>query len=199
MPPLAGEGCLNPRQCMAPAGTILYWIARSNDGGATWFWHARTCLNDDERDSLQVVSWRQVWMSMKKLRWPEANLTIQPPGGRTLVNFETNFLTNTTQATVQTVTLLGRRVEIEATPVDYTWHFGDGGTQSGPDPGAGYPDLRITHVYREAAEVTPSVDVTYHGRFRVNDAAWQDIPEELTVQGSPVALEVLTATPRLVG
>ena len=75
-------------------------------------------------------------------------------------------------------------MDIEATPVTYTWHFGDGTEESGSDPGAAYPDLRVTHVYDEAGvTVSPSVDVTYHGRFRVDGGAWTDIPEELTVAG----------------
>jgi hypothetical protein len=137
---------------------------------------------------------------MKTIDWPSADLVIQPPDGRTLVNLPTNFLTTTTESTSQTVSLLGQTVEIEATPVNYTWHFGDGASQEGADPGAEYPDLRITHTYVEAnVTMTPSVDVTYHGRYRVNDGPWQDIPDTLTVDGSPVDLEVLSATPHLVG
>ncbi len=88
---------------------------------------------------------------MKKLDWPTAELVIQPPDGKTLVNLTTNFLTTTTEPTSQTITLLGRQVEIEANPVDYTWHFGDGATlRTGRTPERRTPDLRITHVYVEA-------------------------------------------------
>jgi hypothetical protein len=161
---------------------------------------ASTCLRDGDAGDLEVITPGKVYAEMKKLSWPEAVLTIQPPDGRTLVNLKTNFLTTTTESVTQRVTLLGQQVAIEATPVDYTWHFGDGETHHGADPGAPYPDLRITHVYVEAeVTVTPSVDVTYQGRYRVNGGVWQDIPETLTVEGTPVELEVLTATPHLVG
>jgi hypothetical protein len=43
------------------------------------------------------------------------------------------------------------------------------------------------------------VDVTYQGRYRVDDGPWQDIPETLTVDGTPASLQVLSATPHLVG
>ena len=113
-------------------------------------------------------------------------MVIQPPDGRTLVNFETNFLTTTTEPTSQTVQLLGHGVEIEATPVNYLWHFGDGTSQEGSDPGAEYPDLRITHVYEKAGvTVSPSVDVTYQGRYRVDGGGWVPIPDTLTVAGTP--------------
>jgi hypothetical protein len=200
MPPMPGETCLNPRECVVPLNSYLYWIERSNNAGKSWFWHARTCLSDEEKASLQTITWQQVWREMKKLSWPQADLVIQPPGGRTLVNFPTNFMTTTTTPTSQTVTLLGVDVEIEATPVAFTWHFGDGETHEGSDPGAAYPDLRITHVYRHAGvTVEPSVDVTYRGAYRVDDGPWQDIPDTLTVVGAPVGLEVVSATPHLVG
>jgi hypothetical protein len=137
---------------------------------------------------------------MKRLDWSEAELVIQPPDGRTLVNLKTNFYTTTTGPTSQTIPLLGQTVEIEATPAAYTWHFGDGETRSGTDPGAAYPDLRITHVYLDAGvTVSPSVDVTYKGQYRVNGGNWIAIPQTLTVPGTPVSLQVLSATPHLVG
>ena len=46
--------------------------------------------------------------------------------GRTLINFDTNFYTTNTHPTTQTVTLIGQQVTIEATPTEYTWHFGSG-------------------------------------------------------------------------
>jgi hypothetical protein len=117
-----------------------------------------------------------------------------------LVNLPTNFFTTTTGPATHTVSLLGQSIEIEAKPINYLWHYGDGASHEGADPGAAYPDLRITHTYIEAdVTVRPSVDVTYQGRYRVGDGPWTDIPETLTVDGTPVSLQVLSATPRLVG
>jgi hypothetical protein len=124
---------------------------------------------------------------------------VQPPDGRTLVNFDTNFYTANDHPTTQTVTLLGQRITIEATPTSYTWHFGDDGTLTTRDAGAAYPDLRVTHRYAHVGALTPSVDTTYSGRFRVGNGSWQQIPDTLTVPGNPVALQVLSATPHLVG
>lgn len=136
---------------------------------------------------------------MQGLDWPQAQLEIQPPDGQTLINFDTNFFTDNTRPTTQTVTLLGQRVTIEATPTEYGWHFGDGGSQTTRSPGAAYPDLDVTHDYSESGRVAPSVDTTYSGRFRVNGGAWQQIPGSLTVTGDPVALRVRSASPHLVG
>ena len=196
---VAEPSCINQQQCQEPPDTWKFEVFRTSPGHPNEPW-GTVCLDTDTAEHFDVITPGRVFKAMKTLDWPTAELVIQPPDGRTLVNLKTNFLTTTTEPTTRTVSLLGHSVDIEATPVGYTWHFGDGAEQSGSDPGAAYPDLRITHVYEKAGvTLTPSVDVTYHGRFRVDGGAWTDIPEELTVAGAPVDLQVLTATPHLVG
>ena len=193
------DACVNQQRCDAPPDSWKFMVFRTSPGVPNEPW-GTVCLDHDTAGHFDVITPGKVFQEMRKLDWPEATLLIQPPDGRTLVNLETNFLTTTTGATTQTVTLLGHQVEIEATPADYAWHFGDGASQSGADPGAAYPDLRITHVYEEAGvTVSPSVDVTYQGRYRVDGQQWVPIPDTLTVAGTPVALQVLSATPHLVG
>ena len=191
--------CINPLRCMEPPDTYQFMVFRNSPGNAPEAW-GTVCLDTTTATHFDIITPGKVYEQMKALTWPEAALVIQPPNGRTLINLPTNFLTTTTAPTTQTITLFGHRVEIEATPIDYVWHFGDGATQDGADPGAAYPDLRITHAFRRAGEtVHPSVDVTYGGRFRVDGKAWIAIPDTLTVPGEPVDLQVLSATPHLVG
>ncbi len=138
--------------------------------------------------------------AFESLAWPASPLVVQPPKGRTLVNFDTNFYTTNTQATTQTVTLIGQPVTIEATPTEYGWHFGAGtGDLTTTDPGAAYPDLRVTYRYQRVGTVRPSLDTTYAGRYRVGDGPWRAIPATVTVPGAAVNLQVLSATPHLVG
>jgi hypothetical protein len=158
------------------------------------------CLSDAEADTFGVLTPGRVERAFKALAWPAATLTMQPPGGRTLVNLETNFYTTTTQPDTQTVTLLGQRVEIEATPTAYAWQFGDGTTSDTTDPGHAYPDMTVTHTYESTADgLAPSVDVTYAGRYRVEGGDWADIADTLTVAGPTQALTVLQAIPHLTG
>ena len=63
--------------------------------------------------------------AFRQIQLPEAELVIQPPNGRTLVNFETNFYTEQGEFT-RRVTLLGRRVELRIWPASFGWRFGDG-------------------------------------------------------------------------
>jgi hypothetical protein len=125
-------------------------------------------------------------------------IRVQPPNGRTLVNFDTNFYTDT-QAFDRTVTLLGQRVDLHIVPSEFGWRFGDGESRATDQPGSPYPHLDVTHRYLRKGHVSPSVDTTYTATFRVNGGAWRDVPGSVTIPGAPVELEVLTATPTLVG
>jgi hypothetical protein len=162
----------------------------------------QVCLTNREARHLGGLTPGAVQHAFQRLRWPASPLVVQPPDGRTLVNFDTNFYTTNTAPSTQTVTLLGQRVTIEATPTQYTWHFDSGGSdgvRSTTDPGAAYPDLRVTYRYLHVGPVSPSLDTTYSGRYRVGNRPWRQIPATLTVPGTPVSLEVVSATPHLVG
>ncbi|MFC6696142.1 hypothetical protein [Nocardioides daphniae] len=171
-----------------------------------WTHIAFVCL--ESADELQTISAADVAREFKRLTWPAARMTIQPPDGETLVNLPTIFFTNDTSTQTQTVTLLGQTVEIEATPAEWTWHWatpGDDGTPDDrqpfttADPGSPHPNATVTHAYTRAdATVRPRLDVTYTGQFRVNNGPWEDIPETHTVNGDPQNLRVLEARPTLV-
>ena len=124
---------------------------------------------------------------------------IQPPNGRTLVNFETNFYTEQGEFT-RTVTLLGRQVELRIWPASFGWRFGDGESRAddvarGGVPGPGdHP--QATH---EKGRVSPSVDTTYAAQFRVDGGPWRDVAGTVTIPGSPQQLRVVEARPVLVG
>jgi len=139
-----------------------------------------------------------VLAALRRIGLPASDLRVQPPGGRTLVNFATNFYTDNGEFT-RTVTLLGRRVELRIWPAQYGWRFGDGATRWTSSPGSAYPDLEITHRYLSAGRVAPSVDTTYAARFRVGGGAWRDVDGTVTIPGAPQGLRVVTARPVLVG
>jgi hypothetical protein len=208
--------CDNPRACTNAAGVpgTLYSVLRRpiDTPGAAFQAYAVVCLTADEEPRFQVITWQAVWRVMRTLDWPAADLVVQPVGGRTLINFETNFLTTTTEPALQQVRLLGRDVEIEATPVTYTWHWaGPGETTAREDvepltteePGEPHVHGKaheVFHVYTDAGvRVHPSVDVTYRGRYRVEGGRWIAIPERLTIPGAGVPLEVVSARVHLVG
>jgi hypothetical protein len=186
--------CSDPIPCGPDDADLVYDIF---EDGKPLNWQA--CLSTSDASKINGLTPGFVERAFKRLSWPGSKLVVQPPRGRTLVNFATNFYTTNDHPTTMVVTLLGQRVSIEATPVEYSWHFGAGSSTSTSDPGAPYPKLRITHRYTRVGTIAPSVDTTYRGRYRVGGGAWHAIPDTLTVAGRPVRLEVVSATPHLVG
>ena len=47
--------------------------------------------------------------------------------------------------------------------------------------------------------MSPRVDTTYAAQFRVNGGPWRDVDGTVTIPGSPTRLQVVTASPVLVG
>ena len=136
--------------------------------------------------------------AFRRVELPPSKLIVQPPNGRTLVNFDTNFYTEQ-PGFDRTVTLLGRRVDLRIWPSQFRWVFGDGSELPSTSAGAPYPDLLITHNYLQRGEVSPRVDTTYSARFRVDGGAWRDVDGTVTIPGEPVQLDIVTARPVLVG
>ena len=129
---------------------------------------------------------------------PGSVLSVQPPDGRTLVNFATNFYTEQGSFTRE-VRLLGRSVVLRIWPSQFSWQFGDGRSLATREPGSPYPDLEVTHEYLAKGQVSPRVDTTYAAEFSVDGGLWRAVDGTVTIPGAPVSLEVLTATPVLVG
>jgi hypothetical protein len=154
------------------------------------------CVPQDAVQEVDLV--KLVIREFKRMDWPASTLVVQPRGGKTLVNFKTNFYTPDHRLIDREVTLAGQSVTIRAVPVSYKWHFGDGTSTTTTSPGSPHPDLEITHEYTQVAEVAVQVDTTYAGEYRIGDGDWASIPETLTVAGAAQDLQVVEALPQLV-
>lgn len=154
------------------------------------------CPDPDEPEPVLTVG--LIRSAFAELKLPAGTLVIQPPDGLTLVNFDTNFYTTSTEPIARTVTLLGRRVTLEATPSTFHWTFGDGERLSTSDPGAPYPALRVTHNYLRKGTYRPALATTYTGRYRVGAGPWRQIPGTVTIDGTGQALRAIEAQPKLV-
>lgn len=148
--------------------------------------------------STRVLTVGLIRTAFAELKLPAGDLVIQPPDGLTLVNFDTNFYTTSTEPIARTVTLLGHRVTLEATPSTFHWTFGDGERLSTSDPGAPYPRLRVTHNYLRKDTYRPSLATTYTGRYRIDGGPWRQIPGTVTIDGAGRPLRVIEAEPKLV-
>jgi hypothetical protein len=154
--------------------------------------------DDDDSGDPERITPAMIAEAFRRLPLPPAQLNVQPPNGRTLVNFATNFFTDRDEFT-RTVRLLGQRVDLRITPAQFTWRFDDGETATTTSPGSPYPELDVTHEYRSRGGVSPRVDTTYTAVFRVGGRGWQPVPGSVTIPGEEVALDVVEASPLLVG
>ena len=145
-----------------------------------------------------VVTGGVVATAFKRIPLPPSTFSVQPPGGETLVNFETNFFTDE-QTLDRTVRLLGQRVDLRIWAHSYTWHFGDGQVITTRKPGAAYPKLLITHSYLKKGAYRPAMDTTWVADYRVGGGAWQPVPGSVTIEGAAADLRAIEARPTLVG
>jgi hypothetical protein len=136
--------------------------------------------------------------AFRRIPLPPSTFSIQPPGGKTLVNFETNFFTEE-RTLDRTVRLLGQRVELRIEAHSYTWHFDDGESITTSKPGAPYPRLQVTHSYLQTGDYRPALDITWVADYRVNGGAWRPVPGSVTIAGEPANLSAIEARPTLVG
>ncbi len=189
------QTCAEPLHCengdIMVVTTVIFQSGRQTDVGSN-------CPEEVVSAPTPTVIPGMVAAAFRRIPLPASELMVQPPGGRTLVNFETNFYTEAGEF-MRTVRLLGRRVELRIWPVSFGWRFGDGETRRTTEPGARYPDLEITHRYLSRGRVSPSVDTTYAAQFRVGDGSWRAVNGTVTIPGTPEGLRVVTARPVLVG
>ncbi|GAA1532282.1 PKD domain-containing protein [Kribbella lupini] len=143
------------------------------------------------------VTWEQVLSETKNVAFPGLRVKVQP-ADKTLVNLDTIVYTDQAEVTSTTVTLLGFPVVVEATPMSYTWRFGDGTTVTTESPGKPYPAKEITHKYLKRASVSITLTTNYAARFNVDGTGWQYIAGTVPITGPATPLQVQEAVPVLV-
>src|SRR5690625_1277134 len=120
---------------------------------------------------------------------------LQPDRDWFLVNMDTLVYTDGGSQMLET-TVLDVPVAVRATPVEYSWDFGDG---SEPlvtaEPGAPWPAEDIGHVYTsEASDVVITLTTTWSGEFQVaGQGPWIPIAGTTTThsQSSPFRIDAV--------
>ncbi len=116
------------------------------------------------------------------------------PAGRTFVHLPTEFAVERPAEDRELPRILGHRVTVAITPVEYRWTFGDGGSATT----AGRGGESVRHTYARAGEVAASVETAYRARYRVDGGAERKIPGTVAVSGPSTAVEVAQARTELV-
>ncbi len=145
----------------------------------------------------RALSWQDVLSAVRRVRPPSGS--VEAPR-YTLVNLETTFYTKPLTVD-RSLNIIGYQVEVQIEPASYTWHWGDGHSDTTEQPGQPYPSTEVTHTYSRAThdrDLSLSVDVAYTARYRVDGGPWQQIPDQLTINGSATELPVKQASAVLV-
>ncbi len=190
---VCGEICTDDLTCPNGGFRMHAWI-ESPSGEVIW--DSYYCSG--ESAPAPTVTPGLVATALRRIDLPNSELVIQPPDGKTLVNFETNFYTEA-EPFNRTVRLLGQQVELRIETHSFTWHFDDGDSVTTEEPGTPYPKLTVTHDYLQVGQYAPSVDTTWVADFRVNGGPWRPVPGSVTIDGDPVGLRAIEARPTLVG
>jgi hypothetical protein len=204
-PGAAPATCAAARTCPDPTSMLMnLWLREIRDAngapvhGSWKIDHMECRAPSDAGPVRRQIGWVDVVDAVRRVGIPPGD--IHAPHF-TLVNLETTFYTRPHQLD-RVLTILGYTVDVEIHPTHYTWHWGDGTSQTTETPGRPYPSHVVTHTYRHATETNHdlalSVDVTYTGRYRVDGTAWTAIPQPITISGPPTALPVKQASAVLV-
>lgn len=193
-------GCGDRVGCNHGVGYFV-WVNHS-DGRREYL--GVQCFEPNEVPAAATVTADAVLRAFRRIPVPASEVTIQPPGGKTLVNLDTVFSTEA-EGFTRTIGLLGHRVDLDITPSEFRWVAGDGTvrvTDWAGRPwreGASLADL-ITHRYEDVVNgLRPRVDTTWSARYRVDGGPWRDVPGTVTITGASYDLAVLSASPALTG
>lgn len=185
-----GPGCVTGEpelvECLA-GPTEVRWVWRRDPDAAdpSWFYLGTAGCSDD---AALLAAIEREWTSLT----PEpSTVTLQPPDGVVYATVPTIAMAGA-ETRVHQATILGAAVTIEATPVEYTWDWGDGAVTTTTDPGAPYPHHTVSHTYGHATDgATVALTTTWEGRWRVGGGVWRDFDSTVQSQSPPTSLDVL--------
>jgi hypothetical protein len=160
---------------------------RLRDSTDAWQLVGTTCEDVDG----PVLTEARILEEVRRIGLPSMSVETPP---ETFVNYETVVYTEA-ETFARTVNLLGFTVDIEATPSQFHWTYGDGTTETTTTAGRPYPATDITHTWTDAHRTFhPSVDVTYQIRFRVDGGDWQTLADTILAQGPDSDIRIREAT-----
>lgn len=185
-------------------GTAIYWYySDTTFKPPVWtYYSGPECVYGEKpRDLLAEIA---AQIASEFQRTPVAAATIgSQPGPHTLRGKETNVYAEATTQTFN-ITMLGQQVTITATPVAYTWNYGDG-TAWGPTPvhGAALHKDRIgeqtqsSHVYTETGRLSINLTTHFNGSYTVNGGPELPIPGQGNIASPALGLTVWRAETNL--
>ena len=184
--------------------TAVYWYhALRNATPPVWvFDSGPVCVTGPSPRALLAEIAGQIAHEFQRTPVVAAEFGSQP-GPHTLRGKETNVWATATTQTFN-LTMLGQNVTITATPVAYTWNYGDG-TIWGPTPIHGAPlhqdrigeQTQTSHIYTETGRLTIGVTTHFDGTYTVNGGPELPIPGQGNIPSPAQPLTVWRAETHL--
>lgn len=186
------------------AGTVIYWyFADTSIVPPVWvFFSGPECVYGEQpRDVLAEIA-AQIAQEFQRTPVAPAKIGSQP-GAHTLRGNETNVWAEAATQSFN-LTMIGQQVTITATPVAYTWDYGDG-TLWGPTPTHGAPlhqdrigeQTQTSHVYATTGRLAINLTTHFDGTYTVNGGPELPIPGQGNIPSAPLALTVWRAETHL--
>ncbi len=149
------------------------------------------------------MSMADVRRAFRQVDFAKPRLASQPGGGWTLVNLDTYYLVQWPKAGVRpgqvvTVRLLGHRVKIRPRIDTYLYDYGDGQTLRTTDPGAPYPNGRITHAYQHTGDVRVAVTARYTADFAIDHGPYRALDDTIDLTSPTRTITIYEARAHLI-
>jgi hypothetical protein len=178
-------------------GIPVTWLSRPRGvPGAVWAYHSGpTCLYDARPEDLLPRIAAEIQRQFQSLP-VNAGTVVAQPSPHTLRGAETNFYAEAVEQQFD-VTMFGQQVHIVATPVQYTWNYGDG-TVFGPQPSMGGPlpqdrwgeKTRTSHAYGATGDFQVVLTTSFQGTYSVNAGPPLPIPGQGQFSAPPQTISV---------
>ncbi|WP_142064747.1 hypothetical protein [Pseudarthrobacter sp. B4EP4b] len=178
-------------------GIPVIWHSRPRGvPGAVWAIHSGpTCLFDAKPEDLLPRIAADIQREFQNLP-VNAGTVVAQPSPHTLRGAETNFYAEATQQQFD-ISMFGQAVHVVATPVQYTWNYGDG-TVFGPQPSMGGPlpqdrwgeKTRTSHAYGATGDFQVVLTTSFQGTYSVNAGPPLPIPGQGQFNAPPQTISV---------
>lgn len=178
-------------------GIPVIWLSRPRGvPGAVWAHHSGpTCLYDAKPEDLLPRIAADIQRQFQNLPINAGTVAAQP-SPHTLRGAETNFYAEAVEQQFD-ITMFGQAVHVVATPVQYTWNYGDG-TVFGPQPSMGGPlpqdrwgeKTRTSHAYGATGDYQVVLTTSFQGTYSVNSGPPLPIPGQGQFSAPPQTISV---------
>lgn len=179
-------------------GQLVQWFRGLRElGRSAWnspFGEPSCVYSTKPEDVLDLIAQR-ILSDLRTLPVEAGEVSLEP-SPHTLLGAETNVYAVASQQ-VFDINILGQEVALVATPVEYTWSYGDG-TRHGPTPYPGGPlpqsrwgeKTQTSHIYGETGDFQVSLTTTFSGTYSVNGGPALPIPGTGSFTADPVTISV---------